>query len=373
MKKTLYIGLMSGTSLDGADGVLVDFSDPKQPQILAHAHHPMPKDLREEFFSLNQPASNELHRSAIAANKLIRDVYTPVVKQLLQQTNTQPEQVQAIGAHGQTVRHQPHLADLTAYTLQLNAPALLAELTDITVVSDFRSRDIAAGGQGAPLVCTFHAELFSQPHKTIAILNLGGIANFTLLTEDNHILGFDCGPANALMDEWCELHTGKPYDENGVWAASGQLIPELLQAMLQEPYFSLHPPKSTGRDLFHMEWLNHHLRFLPNRHQPQDIQATLLELTAQSAAQALRKHAPNAASLLLCGGGALNSFLTHRLQELVHPTVTESTAAYGVPPLQVEATAFAWLARKCILEQPANSPQVTGAKGARILGAIYQA
>ena len=376
MTPTLFIGLMSGTSLDGVDGVLVDFSSPKHLQVLAHTHHPMPLDLKKELLSLNQPTDNELHRAAIAANRLISKVYTPAVQQLLQKTQTSPKEIQAIGAHGQTVRHQPHLPHYRAYTIQLNAPALLTELTNITVISDFRSRDIAAGGQGAPLVCAFHAQQFSQTNKDIAVLNLGGIANLTLLNASKQITGFDCGPANALMDEWCELHTKQPFDENGAWAASGSQLPDLLHIMLQEPYFTQLLPKSTGRDVFNMAWIKQCLKHIPQHQKlkPQDIQATLLELTAQTAIQALRKYAESTELLLLCGGGALNTALTNRLQELapLHTSI-QSTQTYGLPPLQVEATAFAWLAKQCLSQQPANTPQVTGAKSARILGAIYQA
>ena len=375
MSQGLFIGLMSGTSLDGADAVLVTFSPSGHLEVITHAYTPMPKNLREEFFSLNQPTENELHRSAIAANQLVVQVYAPVIQDLLHQARIPAQQITAIGAHGQTVRHQPHLPRHNAYTIQLNSPALLAELTDITVISDFRNRDIAAGGQGAPLVCGFHAEQFFQPDKTVAVLNLGGIANLTLLFPNQDILGFDCGPANALMDEWCWQHTGKPYDNNGAWASTGAPIPELLQIMLEEPFFSRPLPKSTGRDLFNMDWVNQHLQTLPEhlKTAPQNIQATLLELTAQTIAQSLQKHAKNASLLLVCGGGAYNTTLISRLQQLLAPLPIQSTAVYGLPPLQVEAAAFAWLAKQCTYRQPANVPQVTGARGPRILGCIYQA
>lgn len=373
MKKTLYIGLMSGTSLDGVDGVIVDLQDGQNPHILAHAYIPMPPELRSTFLSLNSCGDNELHLSAVAANQLITQVYTPAVKELLNKACIQPQHIAAIGAHGQTVRHQPQLPNHMAYTIQLNAPALLAELTGITVISDFRSRDIAANGQGAPLVCAFHAEQFAQTNKVVAVLNLGGIANLTILRPHQTLLGFDSGPANALMDEWCEQYTGRKFDEDGIWASSGQVIPELLKNMLEEPFFSSPPPKSTGRDLFNQSWLLKHLHVLGTECAPENIQATLLELTAQSVVKALRAYVKSVDLLLVCGGGSLNTNLIQRIQALIQPTPLQSTKSYGVDSLQVEAVAFAWLAKKCISGQSANTPAVTGADGPRILGAIYQA
>jgi anhydro-N-acetylmuramic acid kinase len=380
--RALYIGLMSGTSLDGVDGVLAeitlqsDGAATDQVRVLHHAARPLPSTLAAELLALNSPdGRDELHRAALAANALVR-VYATVVEDLLQATGVPREAVQAIGAHGQTVRHQPGPAhegcDGTGYTLQLNNPALLVELTGICVVADFRSRDVAAGGQGAPLVPAFHQAVFGPAlgsDATVAVLNLGGMANLSLLQGDR-VGGFDCGPGNALLDAWCQQHQGQPYDAGGRWAASGQVHADLLQDLLDEPFFLQPPPKSTGRDLFHPRWLQARLA----RH-PQvgaaDVQATLTELTARTCAAELQRHAPACRQLYVCGGGALNDTLMQRLRAHL-PTVTvESTEAAGLPPLQVEAAAFAWLARKCLAGETGNLTRVTGARHARVLGAIY--
>ncbi len=368
----LYIGLMSGTSLDGVDGVLADFTA-GQMRVLQHRSAPFPPELRAELLALNSSGSDELHRAALAGNALAHS-YAGVVQALLSNSHTAPTAVRAIGAHGQTVRHRPQEFDGTGYTLQLNQPALLAELCGIDVVADFRSRDVAAGGQGAPLVPPFHHAFFGQADTTQAVLNIGGISNITILdpTSTPPVLGFDCGPGNALMDGWCHRHTGQPYDDAGQWAASGQINQPLLTTLLSEPFFAKPPPKSTGRDLFNAPWLAHHLHTfaaLP----PEDIQATLTELTAQSCAQALRTMAPACRVLVVCGGGALNTHLMQRLAHHLPDCQVQSSDARGLPPLQVEATAFAWLAQQACLRLTASLPKVTGAQGARILGAIYPA
>jgi anhydro-N-acetylmuramic acid kinase len=375
----LFVGLMSGTSLDGVDGVLADWSGPR-PQVLAHAHRAFGPDGRLELLALNTAGHNELHRAALAANEVSRR-YAEVVQRLLQATGLGAKDVSAIGAHGQTVRHQPQAFDGTGYTLQLINGALLAELTGIGTVCDLRSRDVAAGGQGAPLVPAFHSSLFACPGQHVAVLNIGGIANLTLLPADGSVTGFDCGPGNALMDGWCERHTGRAFDEGGCWAATGRVDAGLLQRLLQEPFFAKAPPKSTGRDLLHLSWLEQALRSehaeqagkegIQAAWAPQDVQATLAELTACCAATELRRHAPHTARLLVCGGGAFNQHLMDRLaQQLPEVTVT-STAEHGVPPDQVEALAFAWLARACVAGLPGNLPAVTGARGPRVLGAWY--
>ena len=365
----LYIGLMSGTSLDGVDGVLVDCSE-ERCQVLGHAHLPFPPALSAEFLSLNSPGPDELHRAALAANALTR-VYAQVVAALLSSTDVSPEAVTAIGAHGQTVRHRPQEFDDTGYTLQLNNPALLAELTGIDVVADFRSRDVAAGGQGAPLVPTFHHAMFARHGKTITVLNIGGISNLSVL-QDNLVLGFDCGPGNALMDAWCLQHTGQPFDAGGAWAASGRVHPPLLESMLQEAFFALPPPKSTGRDLFNPRWLAQRLAGFAQL-APEDVQATLTELTASACAMDVQRHGPGSESLIVCGGGALNTLLMRRLQARLPSLSVVSSESLGLPPLQVEAAAFAWLARRAILRQTASLKSITGARGARVLGAIYPA
>ena len=376
----LYIGLMSGTSLDGVDGVLTELGGlgeaPAQPRVLASAHIPMPQALRQEFLTLNSAGADELHRAALAANALV-GLYIQVVGQLLVSSGVAAAQVQAIGAHGQTVRHQPQAFDGIGYTLQLNQAALLAERCGITVVADFRSRDLAAGGQGAPLVPPFHLAVFGDAQESRAVLNIGGISNITLLpagavqADGAGLLGFDCGPGNALMDAWCERHTGAAYDAQGQWAAQGQLDASLLAAMQQEPFFGLKPPKSTGRDLFNPAWLGQHLAAFPAC-KPLDVQATLTELTAWACAQALSTASTNYRSLVVCGGGARNVFLMQRLSALLPGVKVSSTQDWGFAPSDVEALAFAWLAQQALRAKPASVAAVTGARGARILGAIYR-
>ncbi|MGI9151082.1 MAG: anhydro-N-acetylmuramic acid kinase [Limnohabitans sp.] len=366
----LFIGLMSGTSLDGVDGVLVDFSG-TQPRVLAHHALPFAPALKQELLALNTPSENELHRAALAANGLVR-VYAQTVQALLTDTRTPVNDVCAIGAHGQTVRHQPGAFDGTGYTWQLNNPALLAELTGIDVVADFRNRDVAAGGQGAPLVPVFHQGIFGQAPHTVGVLNIGGIANLSVLHANHDVLGFDCGPGNALLDHWCQAHTGYAFDNNGAWAASGTVIAPLLRTMLAEPYLHQAPPKSTGRDLFHPTWLAHQLSGYADANAA-DVQATLTEFTARACVNDVLRHAPEAAELIVCGGGALNGWLMQRLQAGLPNVRVLSSAERGMPPLQVEAAAFAWLARQTLLSLPGTLPKVTGAQGARILGGIFKA
>jgi anhydro-N-acetylmuramic acid kinase len=254
----------------------------------------------------------------------------------------------------------------------LNNPSLLAEQTGIAVVADFRSRDIAAGGQGAPLVPVFHQGVFGQPNENVGVLNIGGIANLSVLYANGEVIGFDCGPGNALMDHWCMQHRGLAYDDGGEWARSGQVHMPLLQAMLSEPFMQQAPPKSTGRDLFHKQWLELHLANMKDI-SAVDVQATLTEFTALACANDVLRHAQSAKELIVCGGGALNGFLMERLQVALPNCKVLSSADRGMPPLQVEATAFAWLARQTVLGLAGNAPKVTGAKGARILGGIFPA
>jgi anhydro-N-acetylmuramic acid kinase len=374
-----FIGLMSGTSLDSADGVLVDFSGGSM-QVVAAASEPFTDSFRAELLALNSPTHNELHRAAVAGTQLAA-VYARVVRQLLDRTAGQgiaATQIEAMGAHGQTVRHLPQRtsdeANGVGYTIQLNNPALLAELTGIAVVADFRSRDVAAGGQGAPLVPAFHQSVFGRADAAVAVLNLGGIANLSVLPAGGQakILGFDCGPGNALMDAWCQQHTGQPFDAGGAWAASGKLIPELLEHLLNEPYFSAPPPKSTGRDLFSLAWLAGKLApFSAER--PEDIQNTLTELTASACISSVTSYGKDSTELVVCGGGAFNAYLMQRLQAGLPSMRVLSSDAHGLPPLQVEAAAFAWLARQTVGRRPGNLASVTGAAGPRVLGAVYPA
>ncbi len=379
----LFIGLMSGTSLDGVDGVLADFGA-QPPRILAHASAPFPDALRQELLTLNTPGENELHRAALAGNGLAR-VYAEVVQALLAQSGVPAKSVLAIGAHGQTVRHRPGEFDGTGYTLQLNQPALLAELTGIAVAADFRSRDVAAGGQGAPLAPLFHRAWFGEgvpQGQGLALLNLGGIANLTLLGADGGCTGFDCGPANVLMDGWIARHRGQAYDAGGAWAASGRVLPELLARLRAEPFFERQPPKSTGRDLFHLVWLNAHLSAdeaaagaaRVDAPLAADVQATLAELTATTCADHLRRHGgAGIGRLVVCGGGALNTHLMARLAAHLPGVQVLASGDLGLPPLQVEAAAFAWLAWQTVQGQAQPLQSITGARGARVLGCIYPA
>lgn len=357
---------MSGTSLDGVDGVLMRLSADGRPQTLAAFALPMPGGLRAELLALNTAGPDELERAARAANALAR-LYAQAVQRLLDEAGVPPSDVAAIGAHGQTVRHRPE----QGFTIQLNAPALLAELTGIDVVADFRSRDVAAGGQGAPLVPPFHAAVFGGDTPR-AVLNLGGIANLTLLAPGQAPRGFDTGPANVLLDAWCQRHTGQAFDTDGLWAASGRADPALLQALIAgEPWLALPPPKSTGRDLFNLDWLDARLAGWSHV-APADVQATLQRYTARTVANALGAAMPQAAEVLVCGGGARNAGLMRdladALQRPVRPTDEEGVAAQWV-----EALAFAWLARMHVDGLPASVPDVTGAHGARVLGAWYPA
>lgn len=358
---------MSGTSLDGVDAVLADLGGALH--VLAHAHRPFPPALRAELLALNEPGANELHRVALAANALAR-CYAQAVVEVLRDSRLAPADIVAIGAHGQTLRHRPGEFDGTGYTVQALNGALLAELSGIDVVADLRSRDLAAACQGAPLVPAFHRALFAREGETTAVLNLGGIANLTLLHADGSTIGFDCGPANALMDHWCERHVGTAYDASGAWAAGGTVDAGLLAAMLADPYFAKPPPKSTGRDLFNPGWLASHLGPRPVI-AAQDVQSTLAELSARCATAALLRHAPEAHALLVCGGGAFNAHLMARLAALLPGCAVQPTDARGLPAMQVEATAFAWLAQAHCDRRPGNLPSVTGATGSRVLGARY--
>jgi anhydro-N-acetylmuramic acid kinase len=374
---TLFVGLMSGTSLDGVDGVLADWAagDGARPVERAFVHLPMPAAQRDELLRLNTEGPGELHRMALAANALAR-LYADATQALLEQGGVPASQVRALGAHGQTVRHRPGAFDGTGYTTQLLNGALLAERTGIDVVCDFRSRDVAAGGQGAPLVPAFHAEVFGVAEAGVAVLNIGGIANLTLLPASGPVRGFDCGPGNLLMDLWSERHTGQRFDHDGRWAASGRVHEALLRACLREPFFGRPPPKSTGRDLFDARWLDERLADATAGAPvaPEDVMATLAELTATAACEALVRHGPGLPQLRVCGGGAMNTHLMRRLAALAGPGVdVASTAALGIAPGHVEALAFAWLARAFCAHRTGNLPGVTGAAGPRRLGALYPA
>jgi anhydro-N-acetylmuramic acid kinase len=360
--RKLYVGLMSGTSLDGVDAVLADF-DGGKPRLIGNAHLAFEAALRHELLALNSPGADEIDRAALAGNALA-GTYAAAVAAVLATTKTPAAEVRAIGCHGQTVRHRPD----RRYTTQIGNAALLAELTGICVVADFRSRDVAAGGQGAPLAPAFHAAVFAHHGEDRAAVNLGGIANLTFLPRAGAVTGFDSGPGNCLLDLWASRYLGTAHDAGGNWAAAGQVIPALLERTLQEPYFSAAPPKSTGRDLFNENWLNQRLR---GGEEPQAVQATLLELTARSLANAFARHCAGARRLIACGGGAKNDALMRRLAELIAPAALETSDRHGIDPQLVEATAFAWLAQRAMDGQTGNLPSVTGARTARVLGAIY--
>ena len=354
---------MSGTSLDGVDAVLVDLSQPN-PVQLATYYLPFDDALRDALLALHQPSYNELHQAQLIGNQLAR-FYATAVNALLAAANLPNTKIKALGCHGQTIRHCPE----HGYTLQIGNAALLAELTGITVVSDFRSRDIAAGGQGAPLVPAFHDKVMRHSEIHRVIVNIGGISNLTNLPPEADTSGFDCGPGNLLMDAWCMQHLGKPYDDSGVWAASGKALPALLEIMLSEPFFSQPPPRSCGRDLFNMSWLQDKLN---GSEAAEDVQATLLELTSRAIAQSIQQHCPGAKEIYLCGGGAHNRTLHNRLAALLPSNSVQITDALGVDSDFLEAVAFAWLAQQNLQGKPSNLPLVTGAKHPCVLGAVYR-
>jgi len=362
MASKLVVGLMSGTSLDGVDAVLVDFSEDR-PRTLATFWLPYSAAIRQLALQLQAAQPDEIHRAALFANVLAR-CYAEAVHEVLAGAGISAAQVAAIGCHGQTIRHQP----AAGYSVQLNNPALLAELAGITVVADFRSRDIAAGGQGAPLVPAFHAAVFGDPVRHRVIANIGGIANLTDLDPGQPVRGFDCGPGNLLMDAWIERHRGLRYDEAGNWASEGQVRPELLRSLLTDVFFATSPPKSCGRDEFNISWLESHLA---GHERPEDVQATLLELTALSATKAIGRWCGSPRELFVCGGGAHNLALTARLQYHLPDCRVAGTDSLGQPADWVEAVAFAWLAWRTLRGEPGNLAEVTGAAGPRILGAIY--
>jgi anhydro-N-acetylmuramic acid kinase len=360
----LFIGIMSGTSLDGVDVALCAFQE-SYCKLLATHFLPYPDALKSQLLALHEPTPNELQAAILLGNSLAT-LYADAVHSLLKSAHKKASDITAIGCHGQTIRHRPELG----FTLQIGNNALLAELTGISVVGDFRSRDIAAGGQGAPLVPAFHQALFGSADKNRALINIGGIANITYLGKNGDVLGFDSGPGNMLLDSWAKLRLGKDYDADGAWAATGVVHESLLSNMLAEPYFALPPPKSTGRDLFNDHWLQQHLLYPHLR--SQDVARTLVALSAQSIVGALSK-CGKVDEVYLCGGGAHNQLLVDALQGLLGAVAVHTTKELGIDVDWVEAAAFAWLAKQTCDNKPSNMPAVTGAKGLRVLGAIYPA
>ncbi|SFM81912.1 anhydro-N-acetylmuramic acid kinase [Halopseudomonas yangmingensis] len=362
----LHIGIMSGTSLDGIDIAVCSFSEPRQVRLLGALYIPMDARLREQLLALCSPGDDELRRSALAGMEWARLV-ADGIRQVLQQLGIDGSRVSSIGSHGQTVRHHPDLG----FSLQIGAPALLAELTGIDVVSDFRSRDLAAGGQGAPLVPAFHQWALSDPLQPICLVNIGGFANLTCLRPGFAVEGFDCGPGNILLDAWIQQHQGIPFDRDGQWAASGHVNQPLLNSMLADPYFSLSGPRSTGREYFNSLWLHRQLAEHGSGIAAVDVQATLLELSARTIANAVHQTGLQRQPVYLCGGGTHNRRLRTRLQALLPEASVSSSAALGIDPDWMEAMAFAWLAWRFSQRLPGNLPEVTGARGSRILGALY--
>lgn len=365
-----FIGLMSGTSLDGIDGVLAKLSPDGKPEALrAHHHADLDAALQEALFALQSPGEDELHRAALAANALSAQ-YAQTVEVLLASSDIDRNEIVCVAAHGQTVRHRPDLG----YTWQINNPALLAELTSIPVIADFRARDIAAGGQGAPLVPAFHQAMFATEGRTRLVINLGGICNITLLHGTERVSGYDIGPANVLLDTWVRQHLGEPFDRNGAWASMGEVDPDLLDTLLAEPFFALEPPKSTGRDLFNIRWLSDRTAAFPHL-APEDIQRTLIELTTTLIAAEARASDPAIDDVLLCGGGAYNTTLRESLAlllaQLPVPPRLALSSEFGLAPEHVEALAFAWLGFMHMNDRPGNHPDVTGAEDFRVLGAYY--
>lgn len=367
-----WIGLISGTSADGVDAALVEFAEGRA-NLVDVIIHPWPGDLQAKLIELGQGGSLSSLDEYGTFDVRCAEVFAQAVDALLAKTNVRREDVIAIGSHGQTVRHRPAGADydgLYPFTLQIGDPHVLAERTGITVVADFRRRDVAAGGQGAPLVPAFHADLLYSSDESRAVLNLGGIANFTLLPAAGAVRGFDTGPANALMDAWCQYQTGRSFDCDGEYAASGVVDDALLARLLDEEWFLLPPPKSTGREQFHLDWVKSKLS---GTEKPEDVQATLLALTVRTVVNALHANQPDTSRMLVCGGGVHNSTLLRALQDALPNVAVASTADVGLDPDAVEAMAFAWLAMRTMNNLPGNIAAVTGAQGPRVLGSVFPA
>ena len=365
----LYIGLMSGTSADGINAVLVEFNQ-SNPVIIAADYAPYSFSLREKILSLCHPGDNEIERLG-ELDVLLGKAFADAVKNLLKTSPIPVKTIKAIGSHGQTIRHAPRGPH--CYTIQIGDPNTIAAETGITTIADFRRKDIALGGQGAPLVPAFHQHVLSSKTTHRAIVNIGGIANVTLLSHQTHeqVIGFDTGPGNILMDTWINQHQQKPYDSEGAWAAQGIVHAPLLENLLTDAYFILPPPKSTGREYFNLAWLKNYLHRWDTEINPVDVQTTLVELTAISIMKAIRQHLPDG-EILICGGGAHNTYLMKRLQQHGQPRFTlDSTKKHGIEPDWVEAVAFAWLAKQTMHRCTGNLPSVTGATQRAILGGIY--
>ncbi|WP_363317830.1 anhydro-N-acetylmuramic acid kinase [uncultured Amphritea sp.] len=366
MNAPLYIGLMSGTSLDSIDAVAVRF-EPAFELLACHSE-PIPAAIHAATLALFDPGDNEIERLGRLDLELA-ELFATAVENLIRLNALDRQQIAAIGSHGQTIRHRPE----AHFTLQIGDPNLIAERTGITTIGDFRRRDMAAGGQGAPLVPAFHSALFRHPDHNRVLVNIGGMANMTILeaAKDKPVLGYDTGPGNVLMDSWIMQHKSESYDRDGRWAATGKVLPALLEKLRALPYFSEAPPKSTGREQFNLHWLEQTVQTLTEKPSSEDVQATLLELTAVSIADAIKSHHLSDLQIFLCGGGSHNSLLKARLTQLLKPHYLSTTAELSLDPDWVEAAAFAWLAYRTLNRMSGNVPEVTGAAGYRPLGAIY--
>ena len=367
----LFAGLMSGTSLDGIDAVLIAFDNSGGVDCIATHYTKIPTDMRGELLALCSPGDNEIQRLG-KLDREFAELMAEAVMKLLEIADVKPAQVRAIGSHGQTIRHCPD--EKPPFTIQIGDPNTLAERTGLPVVADFRRRDVAASGQGAPMVPGFHRYCFGVPDKLRLILNIGGFSNLTVLLPDGEVTGYDCGPGNVLMDAWIQDQLGRDRDEDGAWARSGKVLPKLLQLLLDHPFFSRPPPRSTGREEFNLGWLKTRLRVAFRRSpEARNVQATLVEFAASAIAKSVAMHTINSSrdtELFVCGGGALNSYLFERLQKLCSLCKVSSTEVLGLPPEWVEATAFAWLARQFVLGRPGNVPSVTGARYPRVVGML---
>ena len=362
-----YVGLMSGTSMDSIDAVLVHI-EKHHPRLLATHSHAWPEELQQRLQQLRANPETSL-RELGELDALCGETFAAAVEQLLESTGLSAREVTAIGSHGQTLFHHPHPP--APFSIQIGDPNIIAQRTGITTVADFRRRDMAAGGQGAPLVPLFHREVFRHPERNRAILNIGGIANLTLLPAgSDDVQGFDSGPGNCLMDQWSILHLGRPFDRDGQWAGRGKPVDGLLQALLEDPYFSKPPPKSTGTEYFSLQWLRDHLGTFTGA-SPEDVQATLLRLSVESIAQALRLWAAGCEEVLVCGGGSHNRRLMDQLDQALATIGLGTTEREGIPPDWVEAIAFAWLAARTLAGEAGNLPSATGAREAVVLGGIY--
>lgn len=364
-----FIGLMSGTSLDAIDVVLVEFES-NYPKLISSQTHPLPAKLRDTLLSLNRSRAGEIKRMAVADVQWAQQA-ADAISALLSNTGLSSDDISAIGSHGQTIRHAPN--NDTPFTLQIGDPNTLAELTSITTVADFRRRDLAAGGQGAPLMPSFHDAMLRVNDETRVVVNIGGMANISVLpaNPDKAVIGFDTGPGNVLMDAYIQTCLRKDYDEGGKWAASGSVNAELLARFTRDKFFKLAPPKSTGRELFNLRWLERHLKRFTKRIVRKHVQATLCELTAISISNAIQEYAAEAKSIIVCGGGVHNTALMFRLQCLLEHQKIRSSEDYGIDPDAMEAIGFAWLAKQTLAIQPGNLPSVTGATHPVVLGGIY--